>query len=472
MRLLVESDPLRIRIALLEGERLAEVHVDGERRSHVGDIYLGRVERLVPAIDAAFVDIGQPRNAFLHSDDFALAPGEDLRPHQSVIVQVFRDQVPGKGPRIRRAVSLPGRHLVLLAPGVGAAVSARIEDTAERERLAAALEFSDSAGVGWIARTAAAAVNAGQLAAEASALLATWRAIERAAATAKPPQLLHREADSIERWLRDRLDDTIREIWVDCEELSARIRATLERLAPQLVDRLHLQAGPPSLFERFDVERQLAALWSPRVPLPAGGSLVLQPTEALVAIDVNSGRDLGAPSLEQTALATNLEAAREVARQIRLRDLAGIIVVDFIDMLSADGWEQVRNTLAAELARDRASTMVEGPVAFGLMAITRKRGRNDLLRRLSVECPVCQGSGRLLSPVEVAAAARRALLAHEAAQPGRRWRLLLHPSVAAQIETMAAPLLDSLVQELGERWSIETVDTLGRGTFEIVEAGV
>jgi ribonuclease G len=456
-------------MALLEGERLVEVHVDGRRRSQVGDIYLGRVERLVPAIDAAFVDIGQQRNAFLHADDFALAPGEGLRLHQPVVVQVLRDQVPGKGPRIRRGASLPGRYLVLLAPGDGAAVSARIEEVPERERLAAALDFADSAGVGWIARTAAAGVDADELSAEAATLLATWRAIEKVAATEKPPLLLHGEVDSIERWLRDRFDDSIREIWVDSEELAARIRAALERLEPQLVNRLHLQAGRPSLFENFNVERQLAELWNPRVALPAGGSLVVQPTEALVAIDVNSGSDLGASSLEQTALATNLEAAREVARQIRLRDLAGIIVVDFIDMISPGSWDEVRGVLEAALAQDRATTMVEGPVAFGLMAITRKRGRHDLLRRLSVECPACQGRGRLLSPIEIAAAARRALLAHEEARPGRRWRLRLHPSIAVEIEIDAAALLDSLARDMGDRWSIETAETLGLDEFEIVE---
>ena len=192
------------------------------------------------------------------------------------------------------------------------------------------------------------------------------------------------------------------EIWTDSTRYAARIESTLEAVAPTWVGRVRVHQGAPSLFDRFGVEKQLADLWHRRVVLPSGGSIVIEPTEALVAIDVNSGRDLGAANLEETALATNLEAAVELARQIRLRDLAGIIVVDFIDMSIPAGWEEVRLALEGELARDRAVTLVEGPVAFGLMAITRKRSRNDLMRRLSAECPECHGVGRIRWPTESA----------------------------------------------------------------------
>jgi ribonuclease G len=359
VRLLVESDPQGIRLALLEGERLAELHLEGQRASRVGDIYLGRVQRMAPAIDAAFVDIGVGRNAFLHADDFALdEDAPELQLHQPILVQVFRDEVPGKGARVRRGASLPGRYLVLLAPGSGVAVSTRINDPDERQRLIEATEGAGDMGVGWIVRTAAIGVDESALEREATALHECWSDIQGAVATSKAPCRLHRDLDGVERWLRDRASAEIIELWVDSEALEHAVAAALEQVAPVLVDRVQIHRGTPSLFERFGVEQQLSNLSDRGVPLPSGGSLVVESTEALVAIDVNSGRDLGAASLEETALATNREAALEVARQIRLRDLAGIIVVDFIDMCDASGWEAVLRILEDELARDRAATMV------------------------------------------------------------------------------------------------------------------
>jgi ribonuclease G len=470
VRLLIESGPESIRIALLEGERLAELHAEGSQPSRVGEIYLGRVQRLVPAIDAAFVDVGLGRNAFLRADDF-VTEGEapPIVEHERLIVQIARDAVPGKGARVRRTVSLPGRYLVLLAPGDGVAASLRIADEDERQRLIAAVEECASSDFGWILRTVAVGADEADLAAEADALAESWRRIVRQAAESRTPQLLHRDLDPVERWLRDRLDDDVVEIWVDSAEQEARIRTALERVAPPSVKRLRVHEGALSLFERFGVEKELANLWNRAVALPSGGSIVIEPTEALVAIDVNSGRDVGAANLEQTALATNLEAALEVARQIRLRDLAGIIVVDFIDMSIAAGWDEVRRALEDELARDRAVTLVEGPVAFGLMAITRKRARNDLMRLLSVECPECNGDGRIRSPGEVASGVSRALSARERERPGRRWRVILHSSVAAQLDPAGSPTFRRLREEFGERLAVESSSDIRRADFQVLE---
>lgn len=469
MKLLVESDPLRIRIALLEGERVVEFQVEDCDLSTVGDIYLGRVQRLAPAIDAAFVDLGFERKAFLHADDFALAEGESLSAHQSIVVQIFRDAVPGKGPRVRRAVSLPGRFVVLLSDAQGVAVSSRIEDEAERQRLIAGLEEVEQQGVGWIVRTAAIGVDPEELRAEAITLLARWRAIEQEAARSTPPKLLHGELGALERWVRDRAGDDVREIWVDSTASETRMRGALTATAPEMLERLHRHDGPEPLFERFGVEAQVDAAWARRVSLPSGGSLVIEPTEALVAIDVNSGRDLGAASLEETALATNLEAAREAARQLRLRDLAGIIVIDFIDLASEEHWAEVRAALEFELTNDRATTLVEGPTAFGLFAVTRKRARNDLLQRLSDECGECGGRGRVRSATEVLAQARRVLLARAAAAPGARWRLRLHPEIADAAEGPAAPLVDDLRQRLEAGLEIEPLEGGRRSEFEVLE---
>ena len=471
MRLLVEGDAQSMRLALLEGDRLAEIHAEGQQPSRVGEVHLGRLRRLAPAIDAAFVDIGLGRNAFLHEDDFGLAGEEEsFGVHQPIIVQIVRDELPGKGARVRRGATLPGRHLVLLAPGSGVALSVRIEDELERQRLKSAVEDVGSASVGWIVRTAAAGVESAELAAEAAELAERWSAIERRAASVSPPCLLHRDLDSVERWLRDRASDALEEIWVDSSSRESAVLEMLERLAPRLVGRVRVHEGPAPLFESFGVEGQLETLWNRRVALPSGGSLVIEQTEALVAIDVNSGRDLGAANLEDTALATNREAAVEVGRQLRLRDLAGIIVVDFIDMESESSWSEVRRVLDDELARDRAATLAEGPVAFGLVALTRKRQRLDVVRRLSVECAVCGGAGRHRSPLEVLKAARRALLEAAAMSPGQAWRLRLHPAVRAEIESEVEGIVRELETQLGARLDLESDAALSPAIFELVEA--
>lgn len=469
MKLLLESDPQRIRIALVEDDRLAELHVEGREISCVGDIYLGRVGRLAPAIDAAFVDIGLERNAFLHEDDFKTDNGK-LAVHQPILVQVLRDAVPGKGARISCGISLPGRYLVLLAPGEGVAVSQRIEEDAERRRLTAAVEGACSADVGWIARTAARDVDSAQLQTEAEALLDLWRRIKRRAANSRPPRRLHRDLVSVERWLRDRANDSIEEIWVDSDSLADDVSASLETLAPGLKERVHRHDDESeTLFTRFGVERELARLRHRAVHLPSGGSLVVESTEALVAIDVNSGRDLAAESLEETALATNCEAAVEAARQIRLRDLSGIIVIDFIDLESEESWQPVREALEGELDRDRAASQVEGPFAFGLFAITRKRARRDLMRQLFVNCPECRGSGRVLSPLEVGTAAGRDLAGRETARPGSNWSLGLHPDALRSLEEDAPWVLEQLDARFGSRLAIETRVDLERSAYAIDE---
>ncbi len=469
MKLLVESEPDGVRMGVLDGGRLVEYHAERLESSRVGDIYLGRVRRLAPAIDAVFVDIGLKRNAFLHAADFRLAENETLEVHQPIVVQVYRDALPGKGVRVRRGATLPGRYLVLAAPGSGVSVSTRIEGESERTRLAEAVSAGASEEVGWIVRTAAEGVAAEVLEADAADLLETWQGVARAAGSTRPVRRLHRDLHPLERWLRDHATREIGEIWVEDAATLERTRAILAAIAPFLEPRIRLHEGAEPLFEHFGVERQVEEILEPRVKLPSGGSLVIESTEALVAIDINSGGDLGAETLEETALVTNLEAASEVARQIRLRDLAGILVVDFIDLADDSDWEQVMSTLVAGLGRDKAATQVEGPVAFGLVAITRKRGRNDLLQRSTVPCDQCGGSGRVRAAHEVLAAARRALLASERRRPGRSWLLKL-PSrtLGNEREDEPQPLGD-LRASFGRRLELEVDSKLAAGSYELVE---
>ncbi len=467
MKLIVESEPNGARIAVVEDGRLLEVHAGKHEASRVGEVHLGRVRRLAPALDAAFVDIGLERNAFLHASDVHLGEGEELTVHQPIVVQIFRDPLPGKGARVRRGATLPGRLLVLLAPGSEVTISSRITDDEERQRLLAAMETVAGDGVGWIVRTAARGVATAALLEDAERLADLWRSITERAASHRPPTLLHADLHPVERWLRDRVDDHITEIWVEHPEAADRVRHWEREFGPGGASRVRLHTGPPPLFQHLDLERQVRAIFEPTIELPSGGSLVIEPTEALVAIDVNSGNRLQAATLEETALAINLEAATEAARQLRLRDLAGIIVIDFIDLREPEHWRQVIDRLEAELARDRAASQVEGPVAFGLVAITRKRGRRDLWRRLTVTCDRCRGTGRVRSPAESAAAAGRALRAAEADAPGRRWRLRLP---AAAEEGVLAAELSALRDQFGDRLDIVQTADVKDGAYELEEA--
>ncbi len=467
MRLLIESDPVGVRMALLADGRLTEFLSEIEGDSLVGDVYHGRIRRLAPAIDAAFVDIGGERHAFLHESDFHLEEGERLEVNAPIVVQVYRDPLPGKGARVRRGMSLPGRFAVLLAPGDGVAVSSRIEDEDEALRLAGALEGIGD-GVGWIVRTAAVGVSVDTLRSEGEELLALYRILCRRAAEGRPVRRLHRDLDPIERWLRDRLHSGIDEIVVDDEAMERRVRAVLEVASPELVERLNVHTDPESLLAAYGAEAQIAGLASRRVPLPSGGSLVIEPTEALLAVDVNSGRDLGAMRLEETALATNLEAAAEVARQLRLRDLAGIVVIDFIDLEEPDHWERVLDALRSALEADKAATQVEALGAFGLVGVTRKRGREDLWRRTTTRCGACQGSGRLPSLLETVRSAGRELRSAERRAGGRRWRLRLPAALPGESE-LADPAARRLQEDLEGRLEVETAADLEAGTFELTE---
>ncbi|MGH9464769.1 MAG: Rne/Rng family ribonuclease, partial [Thermoanaerobaculia bacterium] len=426
-RLLLERNPCETRAALLEEGRLVELAVEPARDAgHVGEIYKGRVSRVVPAIDAAFVDLGLERDAFLFVDDLvtpvteeAEAPAIDrvLRPGQDVLVQVVKDALPGKGARITMQVALPGRLLVLLPFGRSQAVSRRLTEPAERERLLALAEELAPSGATLIVRTAAAGADREQMAAEMAELGTRWEEVRRRLAEVRPPARLHGDLEPALRAVRDRFGGEVEELWLDGEGLWEEVRAFLATRAPELVERLRREPAEGELFERFGVERAIESVLESRVGLPSGGHLVIQPTEALVAVDVNSGSNLTGDSLAQTALDTNLEAACEVARQLRLRDLSGIIVVDFIDMESIEHRAQLLERLAGELARDRTRSQVSPISEFGLVAITRQRDRGNLYRRLTRPCPECGGRGAVRSPAALGAALWRQVLREARRRP-------------------------------------------------------
>ena len=440
--LLVAVTPPETRAAWVEDGRVVEVF--HERRGHrplVGNVYIGRVHRVLPGMQAAFVAIGLDRDAFLYVED-AVAPsasaedeGEDTairhggatrdgeeRPRiddlvkegQEIVVQIAKDPMAGKGPRVTAALSLPGRAVVYLpsAREKEVGISRRITDETERERLRGLLESIEAEG-GLIARTAAAGAGLAELQADYRYLRELAERIRTQAERSTAPALLHRELDLALRLVRDIVAADFDAIHVDDEATAARIREFLEAVAPSLAHRVLLWSAERegrTLFDAFGVDTEIENALKRHVDLPSGGSIVIQQTEALVAIDVNTGKFVGKDGLEETVFATNLEAVPEIARQIRLRDLGGLLVIDFIDMTDPDHRREVYETLEKQLARDRARTRLLQVSDFGLVEVTRQRSRGNLEKTLTKPCPCCSGRGRVHSDLTLALELRRQLV--------------------------------------------------------------
>jgi ribonuclease G len=473
--LLVNVTPPETRVALTEDNRAVEVfHERRQRPSLVGNVYLGRIHRVLPGMHAAFVSIGLDRDAFLYVEDVLPRPvdydseevpeetGSEpprravepariddlLREGQEILVQVTKDPLPGKGPRVTANVSLPGRTLVFL-PGVRElGVSRRITEEGERARLKAILEAQDGRG-GLIARTAAEGRSAEELEADRRYLEQLWTRISQKSERATAPALLYRELDLPLRAVRDLASQDLDAIRVDDAETRDRLRDFLASVAPRLASAVELYEREIPIFELFGIEAQIESALQNPVPLPSGGSVVIQQAEALVAIDVNTGRFVGTDALEETVFATNLEAVPEIARQIRLRDVGGLLVVDFIDMQDPDHRRQVFEAFASELARDRARTRILQISEFGLVEVTRQRSRENLERTLTRPCPECEGTGRVKTDLTLALELRRALLAAESLYaPGDTVRVRVRPSLESLLREEEPGLLEDVRQRL------------------------
>ena len=486
--ILIEAGEFETRVAVMEEGRLAEVHLERHTESGVvGNIYKGRVSKVIPGIQAAFVDIGLHRDAFLFAGDLSRpAPAEkegqegdagrrtnhrpiagEVEEGQELLVQVVKEPLPGKGVRISSQISLPGRFVVLLPGASGVGISRRIADPLERQRLEAQLQenLPDHSGV--IVRTAGAERSIEELVKDLEPLVRTWQELQSHAAGTEPPVLIHQEADLVRRTARDLLNRELTELWVEGVSAHEEIERYLEEVDPSMVGRLRLQEGDELLFDRFGVDDAIARAMRSRAWLASGGFIVINPTEALVAIDVNSGRNTGEDELEVTALQTNLEAAVEIARQIRLRDLGGIIVVDFIDMVEQENRTELVATFEAALSGDRARTQVSQVFDFGLVAVTRKRTRGGLAQRLTEPCPCCSGEGRLKDPMAMALELDREVKRRLAELAGKSLTVRTHPRLVEALEGEHEALLHSIRKRTGGHVELEADDELRIEEFEI-----
>lgn len=489
--LYLSVNPFETRVAMRENGRLVSYRAERHRSSSVvGNLYKGRVTRVLPGMQAAFVDIGLSRDGFLYVreagailDDFTdiflaeedegSAPdvtgsdiGDLLRQGQEVLVQVVKDPIGTKGARLTTHISLPGRLLVLLPTVRQRGVSRRITDADARGRLKEVLDgFGDATG--WIVRTAGEDQGERELHTDRSELLRRWRRIQDVAETARAPSLVHRELSPVLRAVRDTFGHDVDEVWVDDEESFQETLDFLEQSDPSLVPRVKLFRRATDLMSAFGIDRELEKALRPKVWLKSGGYVVVNQTEALVAVDVNTGKFVGTTSLEETAFAINLEAVREIARQLRLRDLGGIVVVDFVDMEHAEHRRQVYNALAAELARDPARAQLLPMSEIGLVQLTRKRVRPSLERTLNRECPYCHGSGRIKSLATICLEVRRELL--EAAGESRpdQVTLVVHPEVSHYLQGPFRELLRELEEVHGLEVILRENPTFHQEQFEI-----
>ncbi|HEX3214696.1 MAG TPA: Rne/Rng family ribonuclease, partial [Actinomycetota bacterium] len=406
-RMVVTEGAERTQIGVLEGPTLVEHYVTRKAgRSMVGNIYLGRVQNVLPGMEAAFVDIGRGRNAVLYAgevnyneedlDGEAPRIEKVLKAGQPVLVQVTKDPIGAKGARLTAQVSLAGRYLVLQPEDNTFGISRRLPE-AERSRLRDILKEVRPKGLGLIVRTAAEGASADDLRADLARLQARWETVGGKAKKASAPAVIYSEPELVVRVIRDIFSPDFVELVVDGDELYQRVEEYLTEVAPDLLPKLNKHQGKLPVFEHYRVVEQIHKALERKVWLPSGGSIVIDRTEAMTVIDVNTGKFVGKANLEETVVANNLEAADEIVRQLRLRDIGGIIIIDFIDMLFERNQQAVVDRLRAALVRDKTKSQVMEVSSLGLVQMTRKRVSGGLLDSFSETCPTCDGRGVVIT---------------------------------------------------------------------------
>ncbi|MBI5246441.1 MAG: Rne/Rng family ribonuclease, partial [Elusimicrobia bacterium] len=426
------------RIAILENGRLSELH--WERKSSqniVGNVYKGTVENVLPGISSAFVNIGFEKNAYLYISDVLgdkNAPiDQTLKKGQTVMVQVAKEAISTKGPKVTMDVSLPGRYLVFTPYQEYVGISKHIAEPEERQRLEKIVDKLVKAhlgGKGVVVRTEAEGATEEELEREVKYLQNLWATVQKKYAEPANPAILHQDLGLAMQIARDILSDQVYVYMLDSKESQKQVVEFVEGFAPELKDRIKLYEAKTPIFKAFNIEKQIETIRETKVPLPNGGSIVIQEAESLCAIDVNTGRFTGSKSQEETVTATNIEAATLVAQQIRLRNIGGIIVVDFIDMRKASNRAKVMEAFADACRGDRAKIRILPITRLGLIELTRERKRMSTAALLTAECAQCRASGRVLSPETLRIKIQREIFEMTGGRPGGSVRVSLHPSVA------------------------------------------
>jgi len=506
--ILMNTTARETRVAILEDDVLVELMVDRPDAARmVGDIYKGRVEAVLPGIQAAFVDIGTEKAAFLHVSDVAvedddedeepgaststgddeeagangggggrgrraLPPIQDIvKKGQELLVQVSKEPISTKGPRVTAHISLPGRFVVYMPGSDHVGVSRKIEDREERARLRAmARESLPPKSGGVIVRTVGEELTRETFERELKSLIGLWKQMQKKAARSRAPAAVHREAKLVAGIIRDLFSQKVDSLIVDSQQVFDDVRVYLEQVDPSLIERVKLYTDPKPLFDAYDIESEIRDAFQRRVNLPSGGYIIVEPTEALVSIDVNTGRYTGKKDPEKTIFKTNVDAAREIARQVRLRDVGGIIVCDFIDMETKANREKVLQELRQHLARDRARTKAFQVSELGLIEMTRQRVRASLYHTQTDTCPTCAGTGRIFTPETVIRRVERAIRRAWAEGKEKNLILRVHPVVALYVLEEEPGWLKSMEKSLGMKVALRDNPLLPQDDFKLVSA--
>ncbi|MFO8060659.1 MAG: Rne/Rng family ribonuclease [Bacillota bacterium] len=486
--ILVSVDQDEVRVAITEDQEMVEFYIERSASERLaGNVYLGKVENVLPGMEACFVDVGLERNAFLYVDDAypVRSEEEDELPDdvrkatisklvhrgQRVMVQIVKEPIGSKGARVTRAVTLPGRYLVLMPVVDYVGVSRRITDEKERSRLKQIAQSVRDPGTGLIVRTVAEGKGEKDLCEDYKFLVKQWREIEKKSKRAKAPALLYRDMGLSYRILRDCLDRNVTLLLVDDRQEYEKILGLLDVLAPTRKQVVKLYREKEDLFDRRGVNEEIEKAVSRRVWLDCGGYLVFDRTEALTSIDVNTGRYVGKADLQSTVVKTNLEAAEEIARQLRIRDIGGIIIIDFIDMDSPKNREKVVEVLENALSRDKTRATVLGITQLGLVEMTRKKVKESLGDILLKPCPYCEGSGQVVAEhtmsSKVRSAIRKALLQSSA----EALLVEVHPSVAALVIGAGGSNLKKLEEQTGRSVYVRGAESCHPEEMKIVAMG-
>ncbi len=492
VELLVNVAPAETRAALVEEGVVQELYVERRsRRGLVGNLYQGRVTRVLPGMQAAFIDVGLERTAFLHAADVATPPPDEtvvglaplgappvedvrrlLSPGDDILVQVIKDPIGTKGARLTTYITLPARFLVYLPRGDGIGVSARIDDEAERQRLKAAvaqLRGAEADG-GYILRTAAQGAPLESLQEDMEYLRKLWRHVRGRATQTSPGALVHEDLPLPLRILRDELSRGVVRVLVDSAAEHARMAAFAADFMPATAAHIERHGGPRPIFDLHGIEEEIAKALERQVPLKSGGHLVVDQREAMTTIDVNTGGYVGHRNLEETTFRTNLEAAAAIGRQLRLRNLGGIIIIDFIDMHDESHRRQVLTALEHSLAGDRAQARIVSLSPLGLVEMTRKRTRESLEHLLCEPCPACEGRGFVKTPATVCNEIFREILRQGAPPSGRELLILAHADVVERLLESEESTLAELRAQAGIPIRLQVEGLYGIDQFDIVHA--
>jgi len=475
--ILINVTPMESRVALVENGVVQEIFIErSQSRGLVGNLFLGKVSRVLPGMQAAFVDIGLSRGAFIHASDIA---GEDaptisqlLRAGQSILVQVVKDQLGTKGARLTMQYSVPTRYLVYMPLSDHVGISQRIEDEGERNRLRDLIqqlceELNLTTG-GFILRTAAEGVGIHELRSDMLYLQKLWTVLQQRQQSLQAPALVYEDLPLHLRVARDMVRADIDTIRIDSRETFAKTIDFIQRFNPEVEDRFEYYPGERPIFELFGVEDELEKALSRKVELKSGGYVIFDQTEAMTTIDVNTGGFVGHRNLEETIFKTNLEAVAVIARQLRLRNLGGIIIIDFIDMADDEHQRQVLRLLEKFLERDHAKTKVTGVSELGLVEMTRKRIRESLEHILTDSCPVCEGRGRVKTAQTVCYEIFREILREERAYNINSYLVLAAQSVVDRLLDEESPAVADLEQFIAKPLRFQVEPTYHVAQYDVV----